>query len=51
MEQQNWWDAFKKTGRVEDYLRYRGIDIYEQGMARKGRRHAPDDRRTDYPGK
>lgn len=45
------WDAFAKTGRIEDYLRYRGIDIYEAVSREAKRRHAPDDRRPDHQGK
>ena len=25
---QEWWNAFVHTGRIEDYLRSRGVDIY-----------------------
>ncbi len=28
MNDQQLWDNFKKTGRIADYLRYRGVDIY-----------------------
>lgn len=28
MDEQQLWEDFKKTGRVADYLRYRGVDIY-----------------------
>lgn len=57
------WDAFVRTGRIEDYLRYRGVDIYQhmtsraqpQGLAstagKENRPHAADHRRPDHPGK
>lgn len=28
------WDAFVRTGRIEDYLRYRGVDIYQHMTSR-----------------
>lgn len=31
MEQEKLWATFQKTGKVEDYLRYCGIDSYENG--------------------
>ncbi len=27
MEQKDLWQAFAQTGRVEDYLRYRGVSL------------------------
>jgi hypothetical protein len=51
MDQEKLWAAFQKTGKVEDYLRYCGIDIYtnsvsdfesEEGI------HESNDRRTDH---
>lgn len=48
------WDAFLKTGRVEDYLRYRGVDIYQSTAAPSAKEapaHAGDDRRPDHSGK
>ena len=54
MKRRDLWDAFARTGRVEDYLRYRGVDIYD-AADRKGleanARHETDHRRADYPGK
>ena len=35
MKRLDLWDAFARTGRVEDYLRYRGVDIYD-AADRKG---------------
>ncbi len=32
MEQEKLWAVFQKTGKVEDYLRYCGIDIYTTGV-------------------
>lgn len=61
MDRNELWTAFKKTGRVEDYLRYCGIDIYqnmlsalpsqEAGRTAGGSAHAADDRGPDHPGK
>lgn len=49
MKRFDMWDAFAKTGRVEDYLRYRGVDVYEVENREAKYRH--DNRRPDYPGK
>ena len=44
-------DSFgSRARRIEDYLRYRGIDIYSSPSKEKGR-YAPDHRSPDYPGK
>lgn len=51
------WEAFAKTGRIEDYLRYCGVDIYQQpnnAIPPPGKEpppHAPDNGRPDHPGK
>lgn len=53
-DEQQLWNAFIKTGRVEDYLRYRGVDIYQTtGLSSAGEAsvHAGDDRRPDHSGK
>lgn len=53
-ENQQWWDAFLKTGRVEDYLRFRGIDIYQStgiSSTEEGNARADNDRRSDHTGK
>ena len=51
--EQSLWEAFLKTGRVEDYLRYRGVDIYQSPapIAKETAAYAVDDRRPDYSGK
>ncbi|MDD4413623.1 MAG: hypothetical protein PHR14_03585 [Oscillospiraceae bacterium] len=49
MNKYDMWDAFAKTGRVEDYLRYRGVDIYN--MTGREERHRDDKRRPDNKGK
>ncbi len=52
MEQDKLWAKFQKTGKVDDYLRYCGVDIYDSGtnsVAESTDREAPyeaDDRRT-----
>ena len=57
----NWdlWHTFERSGRVEDYLRYRGIQsteaavsaVQEERMAYGDRpKTASDDRRADRPG-
>lgn len=53
MEQDKLWAAFQKSGKISDYLRYCGIDIYETGTnAVAGEKtqedsHETNDRRTD----
>ncbi len=45
------WDRFRTTGRVEDYLRYRGIPAAQNSAAKEETTaHAPDNRRADHPG-
>ena len=54
MDNRELWTAFLKTGRVEDYLRYRGVDIYQHMTNQAGEEkpaHAGDDRRPDHSGK
>lgn len=54
MDQEKLWAAFQKTGKVEDYLRYCGIDVYTNSAAdseSEENNHEPNDRRTDYPRK
>lgn len=51
MKRYDMWDAFARTGRVEDYLRYRGLDVSEmQNMQNREDRHRHDDRRPDHQG-
>lgn len=54
MKRYDMWDAFAKTGRIEDYLRYRGVDIYDrqyvQALRYKEDEHRHDDRRADHQG-
>lgn len=50
MKRGDLWDAFATTGRIEDYLRYRGIDIYNPPPKEK-KEHADNDRRAHHPGK
>ena len=50
MKRGDLWDAFASTGRIEDYLRYRGIDIYQLPPKEK-KDHADDHRRPDHSGK
>lgn len=57
MEHDKLWAAFQKSGKVEDYLRYCGIDIYETGSNAllekplQEEPHEPDNRRTYHSGK
>ncbi len=57
MEQDKLWATFQKTGKVADYLRYCGIDIYETGTSSTAETdhqeasHEADHRRTDRAGK
>ncbi len=53
MEQDKLWAAFQKSGKVEDYLRYCGIDRFDAGTnavpvkpTQEGQ-HETDNRRTD----
>lgn len=58
MDEETLWESFKQTGRVADYLRYRGVDIYAatNAVERKGEQDAErtkaegnaSDRRADY---
>lgn len=48
MKRFDMWDAFAKTGRIEDYLRYRGVDVYN--VKRGEVRHRDDNRRPDNKG-
>lgn len=54
MKRYDMWDAFARTGRVEDYLRYRGVDVYDmqnnRDLQNKEDRHRHDDRRIDHQG-
>ncbi len=33
MDSEKWWNTFEQTGKIEDYLRYCGIDIHASGTA------------------
>ncbi|MBQ9964266.1 MAG: hypothetical protein IJP14_04015 [Clostridia bacterium] len=50
MEQEKLWATFQKTGKVQDYLRYCGIDLHETGenSVKKEKPHETDDRRVDH---
>jgi oligoribonuclease (3'-5' exoribonuclease) len=52
MKRYDLWDAFSKTGRIEDYLRYRGVDVYNLKNVNRGReeRERNDNRRPDNQG-
>lgn len=48
------WNAFMKTGRIDDYLRFRGVDIYDVPVVsstEEAPAHAGDNRRPDHSGK
>lgn len=55
MDKGKLWHTFTHSGKVEDYLRYRGItvtpratdSIQEEGGGNGGSKTASDDRRTD----
>lgn len=57
MEQDKLWAAFQKSGKVEDYLRYCGIDRFDAGTnavlgeSTQEDEHETDNRRTDNSGK
>ncbi len=57
MEEEALWRAFAQSGRVEDYLRYRGLvpgaatDLVQEGEAYGSRpKTASDDRRPESAG-
>ncbi len=53
MDQDRLWATFQKTGKVADYLRYCGIDVYEAGaenLVKQEEPHEADHRRTDRAG-
>jgi len=53
MDQQDWWQAFQKTGRIADYLRYRGIDVFSAtvpNQPEEGDVRETDNRCTDHSG-
>ena len=58
MDERELWQTFQKSGRVEDYLRYRGLSVTvttntkETGEQAYGEQPntASDDRRPDYTG-
>ncbi len=52
MDRDKLWATFQKTGKVHDYLRYCGVDVYASGEnsvanAEEHKRET-DDRRTDH---
>lgn len=52
MDQDKLWATFAKTGKVQDYLRYCGVDVYGNGEnsvanAEENKRET-DDRRIDH---
>lgn len=54
MTANDWWQAFCKTGRIEDYLRYRGVDIYRSPTAsvkKEQSGNGDQNRRSDTEGK
>ena len=53
MDNNELWDAFKKTGRIADYLRYRGIEVFSGPTPKpeEGTPREPDNRCTDHSGK
>jgi hypothetical protein len=42
------WNTFTQTGRVEDYLRYRGLNVVTASREQEVPRET-DDRRTHHP--
>ncbi len=55
MDDKELWDAFKKTGRIADYLRYRGVEVFSgptpTPKQEEGTTCETIDRRPDHPGK
>lgn len=51
MDKQDWWQAFQQTGRIADYLRYRGIEVFSASDQHKeGDSRETNDRRLDSSG-
>lgn len=52
MDQDKLWATFQKTGKVQDYLRYCGVDVYGNGEnsveSKQEKSHETDDRRIDH---
>lgn len=52
MDQDKLWATFQKTGKVQDYLRYCGVDVYGSGEnsveSKQEKQHETDDRRVDH---
>ena len=47
----NSWDLFSKTGRINDYLRYKGYgDLFRQSTEAGEELHADFDRGADHQG-
>lgn len=56
MDKDKLWAVFERTGRVEDYLRYCGMDVYDSGgenvvPVTKESPYETDHRRADSAGK
>ena len=47
MYDQQKWEQFCRTGKVTDYLRFRGVDVNAAGEEKPD--HAVEDRRADHP--
>lgn len=51
MDNHDWWKTFQQTGRIADYLRYRGIDVFSGPVPnQKEDARESDDRRPDHSG-
>lgn len=52
MDQDKLWATFEKTGKVQDYLRYCGVDVYGSGensvAGAKETSNETDDRCADH---
>ncbi len=47
--EERYWKQFEKTGRIDDYLTYRGMQICDQVMERgEGREKREPDNRNRY---
>lgn len=45
--EQNYWEQFKKSGRVEDYLQYKGIGSFQNKMEQYGEKNSESVKRSD----
>ena len=45
--ERNYWEQFKNSGRVEDYLQYRGIESFQNKMEQYGEKSSESVKYSD----